>query len=191
MKNKISQALMFASLLTFFSCNSDNKPNQETASATQTTETVQQPEQQSEPTPTEVVSKPTEYFVGDTLDEGRWKFCVTRYEEGKTYNAAFYPKEGDKYVTLECLIINTTEDKLSYSLFGWTLGDEEGYEYTLEMLGDRRPSFDTGELPAGKKHKGFVTFECPKSAKNFEFHFNPEGLSLEGSSSTYTIKLHK
>lgn len=185
MKKIIPQTIILATSLFISSCSSNNDKTNEPTN-TQTTENNQQ---QTTPVQTQEPVKPTEYNIGDTLDEGSWKFCVTKFEEGKTYNAAFYPKEGEKYVTLECYMQNTSSEKIEYWIMGWKLGSEDGYEYDLEMLGDRRPSFSSGDLEPGKKKKGYVTFKCPKEAKNFELHFNPIA-SLEGGS-TYTIKLFK
>jgi hypothetical protein len=185
MKKIILQAIILATSLFLSSCSSSSdKTNQQTN--TPTTENTQE---KNEPIQIPEPVKPKEYYIGDTLDEGSWKFCVTRFEEGKTYNAAFYPKEGEKYVTLECFFQNTSDKKVEYSIMFWELGDQDGYEYDLEMLGDRRPSFSSGDLEPGKKKKGFVTFKCPKEAKNFELHFDPI-VSL-GGGSTYTIKLFK
>lgn len=185
MKKIVPQSIILATSLLISSCGSNSDKTNQQAS-TPTTENTQQ---QTAPVQTQVPVKPKEYYIGDTLDEGTWKFCVTKFEEGKTYNAAFYPKEGQKYVTLECFFQNTSDSKVEYSIMFWKLGDQDGYEHDLEMLGDRRPSFTSGDLEAGKKHKGFVTFKCPKEAKNFELHFNP--IPSLGESSTYTIKLFK
>jgi hypothetical protein len=185
MRNSFFQALAFAMTIIIVSCgqSNDNSSNQTNTQSPNNTEVKTVPEIPQEPV------RPKEYYIGDTLDEGTWKFCVTMIEEGKIYNEVFRPKPGEKYVTLDCFFQNTSNEKLEYSLGFWKLADDEGYEYDLEMLGDRRPSFDTGDLEPGKKKKGFVTFACPKSAKNFELHFDP--IFNMGTGPTYTIKLQK
>lgn len=185
MRSSFFLPLAFSLTLLIASCGQSNNSSndQPNTKPPDTSETTSQSEIPLEPI------KPKEYYIGDTLDEGTWKFCVTMIEEGKVYNEVFRPKPGEKYVTLECFFQNTSSDKIEYSLGFWKLADEEGYEYDLEMLGDRRPSFDTGDLEPGKKKKGFVTFACPKNAKNFELHFDP--IFHPGEGSTYIIKLSK
>jgi hypothetical protein len=161
----------------------DKETKQDVKQTETTVETAQ-----SEPTQ-QVADKPKNISIGDTLDGGDWKFCVTQMEEGKTYNAAFNPKDGEKFVTLECFLQNNSDKKFEYSIMFWKLGDQDGFEHGLEMMGDKRPSFSSGDLEPGKKKKGYVTFKCPKEAKNFELHFNPV-LSLVNKE-TYTIKLSK
>ena len=186
MKNIISQIIFLTTSLIFHSCGSNSNNTTKQPNAT----TIENTQQKIEPLKNQETIKPKEYYIGDTIDEGSWKFCVNRFEEGKTYNnGLLLPESGEKYVTLDCSLQNTSQEIINYSMGSWLLGDQDGYEYDLEWMGDKRPSFSTGDLESGKKKRGFVTFHCPKEAKNFELHFDP--IFHPGEGSTYTIKLFK
>ncbi|HUV46852.1 MAG TPA: DUF4352 domain-containing protein [Candidatus Bathyarchaeia archaeon] len=70
-------------------------------------------------------------------------------------------EEGNKFIAFEAIYENTNDQTNSFSLSYLKLKDTEDYSYSNEYSG-KEPELESGDLEAGGKVKGFVTFEVPE-----------------------------
>jgi hypothetical protein len=78
----------------------------------------------------------------------------------------FGPDEGFKYVSVlveyEALV-----DDVSYNPFYWKVVDSESYGYDYYFMG-KEPQLDSSnDLKAGRKAKGWLTFQVPEAETTF------------------------
>ena len=78
----------------------------------------------------------------------------------------FGPDEGFKYVSVlveyEALV-----DDVSYNPFYWKVVDSESYGYDYYFMG-KEPALDSSnDLKAGRKAKGWLTFQVPQAETTF------------------------
>lgn len=73
------------------------------------------------------------------------------------------PKAGNRFVAVEILYENTGADKVSYNPFDWKLSDSSGFSYEHGYSG-KGPELNSGDLAAGEKARGFITYEVPQGA---------------------------
>ena len=74
-------------------------------------------------------------------------------------------------------------DKTISSLIQTAMSDGDGYSYSIALSDDEKASLN-GNVAAGKKLRGEVTFELPKEAKELEFTFKG---ALEKGSITWKL----
>ena len=73
------------------------------------------------------------------------------------------PKAGNRFVAVEVLYGNTGTEKVSYSPLDWKLSDSSGFSYDYSYSG-KGPELHSGDLNAGEKARGFITYEVPQAA---------------------------
>jgi hypothetical protein len=78
----------------------------------------------------------------------------------KPGNVYLHPKPGNRYVAVQILYENTGSEKYSFNQFDWKLTDSAGFSYDSTWA-DIGPELHSGELLAGEKARGFITYEVP------------------------------
>ncbi|HEY8414377.1 MAG TPA: DUF4352 domain-containing protein [Thermaerobacter sp.] len=108
------------------------------------------------------------FKVGDTIKLGDLHYTVHGVREVKG-DEMFKPDKGKKWLAVEVTVENSgSEPAAVSSMLGFSLQDSEGYNYTSTPLPvDTKGQLD-GELAAGRKMRGEVTFEVPADAKGFQ-----------------------
>lgn len=123
---------------------------------------------------TKVESAKSDFKIGDKIQFSKYVLQVTNVEISKIYNQAWEPEKGKKFVAVEVLINNTSKESVDYNILsGFDLVDEYGYEYSFAVFGVREPSLSAGDIPPGRKTRGWITFEVEKGSKEFEFVYSP------------------
>lgn len=103
---------------------------------------------------------------GDRADIGKgWYLTVNEpvlYEPTDIWDE---PKEGYKLVASEVVYENTSQETNYFSLSNLKLKDVEDHSYSEYLFGGKKPRLESGDLEAGGKVKGFVTFEILEDAE--------------------------
>lgn len=122
-----------------------------TGTAVNTPQTTQEPT----PTPTQEIAK-----VGYFIEWTDMRVTLLEAVVYTDYNEYFGPDEGFKYVSVlveyEALV-----DDVSYNPLYWKVVDSQSYGYDYYFMG-REPALDSSNgLKAGRKAKGWLTFQVP------------------------------
>ena len=129
----------------------------------------------------------SDFKLGDEIKFNDFTLLINDFEEGKIYDS-FYPETGMKFVAVEVLVTNISKEPVDYnSLFDFKISDDNSYEYDICMFGAKEPSLKAGNINAGRKIRGWLTFEVKKEAKEFEIVYSPSLLT----SQQFFIKLVK
>lgn len=92
-------------------------------------------------------------------------------------NEFLQPDEGNRYVAVEVVYENQTDDEsLDYNVYDWTLYDSEGYSYDPSFAA-KDPDLGSGNVNAGDKVRGWITFEVGEDAEDFKIQFAPSWIS--------------
>jgi hypothetical protein len=116
--------------------------------------------------------KNKKFKIGDNINLNKVTYTVngTRESEGIEFQK---PKEGNKYFLVDVTIENkSTETKTISSILMFKLLDSKAYNYGITFFTDQKGSLD-GEISAGGKLRGEVTFEIPKIEVNLELDIDP------------------
>lgn len=151
-----------------------NAPSTETKNNAQVDKANQEPEQEKSATATSETTAKSDYKIGDEVKFSNYILQVTNVEVGKTYNSVWKPKEGEKLVAVEVLITNNSDEEVHYNpLTDFDLTNEDGYEFSLAAFGGKTPAMGAGEIPPGRKVRGWISFKVEKASKNFELIYSP------------------
>lgn len=118
------------------------------------------------------------YAIGDKIKLGDYVIKVEGMEDPYNESNEFLqPDAGNRYVTVEVLYENPTDDKnIDYNSWDWTLFDSDGYNYDPSFVG-KDPDLSSGTLNPGGTVRGWVTFEVRSESTNFKIQFTPSWLS--------------
>ena len=125
--------------------------------ATSTPETSEQPT---------VAPTPAVAALGDQLI---WDDMKMTFEDAETWAGIsdyFAPDPGNKYVTV-LITVEALVSGTSYNTLYFSLATDEGYTYTPSIWSRDPDLGSSNELSAGRKAKGWVTFEVPKGDSTF------------------------
>lgn len=118
-----------------------------------------------EPTP----EPKTSYVVGDILQDGDMKIVYVASGDFISDNPYSQPKEGNKFIFLEFVFINTGKKDVSVSMYSFECY-ADGYNVDMYYGGDEDLS---STLSAGRTTSGKIYFEVPKDAKEIEVEYSP------------------
>jgi len=103
---------------------------------------------------------------GDRADIGKgWYLTVSELVSYEPKDIWDEPKEGYKLVSSEVIYENTSQETGHFSLSNLKLRDTEDHSYSDYLFGGKEPRLESGDLEAGGKVKGFVTFEILEDAE--------------------------
>lgn len=152
--------------------SSDTKNNTSTEQPVQT--------QQENSTSENTVTPKSDYKIGDEIKFSNYVLQVTKAEVGKIYNEVWTPEKGKKFVAVEVLITNNSQENVEYNILSdFNLTDENNYEYSFAAFGGKDPALSAGDIQSGRKIRGWITFEVDKSSKQFELIYSPGFFSSE------------
>ena len=188
-----------------FGISSDAKKEVKSNDVSQTTVTTSPKENVSSPTPRsqDDISKieaPKEelkeekslpdktYLLGDEIIFDNYSLKVTDWEQKSSYDQYILPKEGNKMVAVQFLMNNTSNETVDFNALEFSLFDENSDKYTTVNFGFKEPYFNAGDIQPGRKQRGWITFEVPKSSKKFEVKYTP---GLFTGHTDYFIRLYK
>lgn len=113
------------------------------------------------------------FFVGDKVKLGDYAVKVTKvsYSNGTQYDK---PKSGKVFVTVMVSIFNDGDSQVSYNPYDFSLQNSNGQvsDITFTTV-DSDTALNAGELVAGGKVKGSLTFEAPKKDKKLVLRYQP------------------
>ena len=99
--------------------------------------------------------------VGDTLARDDLELTLLKADWKPDISDSFYqPGKGQKYVSFLVRYV-ALEDGADYNIIFWDALDTSGKRYEAEVLGQIKPDLTVGDLAAGKKVQGWVTYEVP------------------------------
>jgi hypothetical protein len=99
--------------------------------------------------------------VGDTLARDDLEVTLLKADWKPDISDSFYkPGKGQKYVSF-LVRYEALEDGADYNITFWDALDRSGKRYEAQVLGQIEPDLTTGDLAAGKKVQGWVTYEVP------------------------------
>lgn len=108
-----------------------------------------------------VAEQKTEYNQGEEAILGDGAIIVTKVEKskGKNYDK---PATGKEYVIVHVTIENKGKDKLSYNPYDFKMQNSQGQQESITFTTvDQDTALHSGELIAGGKISGTITFEEP------------------------------
>ena len=109
-----------------------------------------------------------EGVVGDTLSRDDLELTLLKADWKPDISDSFYqPGEGQKYVSF-LVRYEALEDGAEYNIIFWDASDKAGIRYEAEVLGQIEPDLTVGQLAAGKKVQGWVTYEVPQDVNQLE-----------------------
>lgn len=123
-------------------------------------------------------NKAKQASIGDTVKLGDWQIKVNKLTDPvKPSNEFMTPKAGTRFVAVNATVSNkSSKAETVSSLVCFDLRDKEGQKFDPALSGEGAQL--DGEVPAGGKLKGNVTFEVPTSVKgDLELHFKCDLLS--------------
>lgn len=99
--------------------------------------------------------------VGDALARDDLEITLLKADWKPDISDSFYqPGKGRKYVSF-LVRYEALEDGADYNITFWDALDPSGKRYEAEVLGQIEPDLTVGDLAAGKKVQGWVTYEVP------------------------------
>lgn len=125
---------------------------------------------QSISTPGNKIKEPekTEYYVGDTLQDGNTKIVFMSSGDYVEENQFLQPVEGNKYIYLQFAFENTSKNSdISVSYFSFSCY-ADGYATEMYYGGDEALS---ATLSAGRGTTGYIYFEVPQDAQEIEVEY--------------------
>jgi len=106
--------------------------------------------------------------VGDTLSRDDLELTLLKADWKPDISDSFYqPGEGQKYVSF-LVRYEALEDGAEYNIIFWDAIDKSGTRYEAEVLGQIEPDLTVGQLAAGKKVQGWVTYEVPQDVNQLQ-----------------------
>jgi hypothetical protein len=106
--------------------------------------------------------------VGDTLARDDLEVTLLKADWKPDISDSFYkPGKGQKYVSF-LVRYEALEDGADYNIIFWDALDASGKRYEAEVLGQIEPDLTTGDLAAGKKVQGWVTYEVPSDVNELQ-----------------------
>ena len=130
----------------------------------------QQTQEQTQP-------KTKVYSIGQTVQLGDYYITVEKFNTNPKYEDPFNDlKKSDRVVAVEVLIENKGSKPKPYNIFDFTIQDKEGYTYDPSWNFTVKPDLGSGDLQPGRKVRGNITFEVPKSATGLELIYQPDWL---------------
>ena len=135
------------------------------------------------PTP---VPEPEIFKIGDAVESGDYIFTLNsvREDEGSEF---FKPKDGNIYYIVDMTVENKSDKSVTVSsMLMFNLIDGDSYSYSITFGADTKGQLD-GEIGAGRKLRGELTFEIPKDATGLEIEVDPSLWAL----GTIIFKLDK
>ncbi|MDP1726948.1 MAG: DUF4352 domain-containing protein [Bacteroidota bacterium] len=127
------------------------------------------------PTPSQPLkSVNTTYKIGEEIVYGTSHIItVTKYDPD-THLEFLDPEKGRKYVSVEIIYNNISDHSQGLDVMGINVYDDEGYIYDYASL-TKQPQFSfISEINSGRKQKGWITFDVPKTAKNLKLQLPQE-----------------
>ena len=89
-----------------------------------------------------------------------------------------YPSEGNKFVVIDVLHENLSDEQGSYDPANFELKDKKDYRYKRKYNG-KEPVMEFNTLPAGQKARGLITYEVPEDAEISEvLYSNLSGVTI-------------
>jgi hypothetical protein len=106
--------------------------------------------------------------VGDTLARDDLELTLLKADWKPDISDSFYkPGKGQKYVSF-LVRYEAIEDGADYNITFWDALDASGKRYEAEVLGQIEPDLTVGDLAAGKKVQGWVTYEVPAGVNGLQ-----------------------
>jgi hypothetical protein len=154
MKKVILFSLIFC-LIFIIGCSSNTKPEVSNNPSLQQTQT---------------------FKVGDSIQLGDYVLIVHGTADNVPYEDTEYdrPEEGNKYFAVEVTVENKGSEANSYNPLDFTLQDSSGYTFEKTYTVSKEPSLSSGDLQPGRKVRGWITFEIPKTSSNLELIYKPD-----------------
>ena len=106
--------------------------------------------------------------VGDTLARDDLELTLLKADWKPDISDSFYqPDKGKKYVSF-LVRYEAIEDGADYNIIFWDALDASGKRYEAQVLGQIEPDLTVGDLAAGKKVQGWVTYEVPAGVNELQ-----------------------
>jgi hypothetical protein len=122
--------------------------------------------------------------IGVPVQVGDWTITVNSVTRTKSGNQFIKPDAGNVFWVADITVVNgTTDNQLAGS--GIKLIDDKDFAHDAEFLGIKKPEL-TGNLAAGAKLRGYITYQMATGAKPAAITFQPD---LFDASNLVTIKL--
>ncbi len=118
-----------------------------------------------------------EYKIGDKVELGDYIVEVAAIEDVSATDM-WKPDKGNKFVAIEVVYENISDEPAPYNVYDWTLFDSDSYSYQ-PAISIKEPTLNSGDLNSGKKVRGWITFEVPEESSKYSVQFNPNWLSNE------------
>lgn len=116
--------------------------------------------------------QPEIFAVGDRVQMGDFYITVrsAKFSKGTSF---IKPDTGNKWIVIDIELENRSDKSVAVSsLLMFNLYDEENYAGKLAINTDEKGNLN-GELGAGRKMAGEITFEVPANHTTFELIFEP------------------
>lgn len=147
-----------------------------------------EPTQASQPTTAPTSAASGTHKVGETVSIDNW---TVKVNSAKTSSGGQFDSPqhaGDIFLEISVTVTNNTGSSQTLSsLLSFTLKDDSGQRYNESIVTDA-PSTPDGRVSDGGKIKGTVTYEVPKTAKTFEFDFEPDPM-LSNDVAVWTLSV--
>jgi hypothetical protein len=119
-------------------------------------------------------AKPTTqtYKIGDVVDLDGKTIVVNGVAPYTSNNQFLTPKAGNKFVSVDVTLANSSKDAFNYNVLNFRLQDDKDYTYS-NAVSDQEPYLTTGAVQPGEKVRGFITYEIPNLNTPAKFIFTP------------------
>lgn len=124
--------------------------------------------------------------LGDRMVSGGIALTVLNVERVNDLSDFQQAEEGNHYVKAEVLIENIERDEAPYNPMYFSLKDDEGIEYNVELYA-ADGSLQSGDLFKGDKVRGVVAFKTKQDAADLVLSYEP--IVLLGGYETIRVQL--
>lgn len=148
------------------------KVSPETTKAVSAETTIKSDASKATTQATTAVPKSSENKIGDSVKSGKAIFTVNSVREIEP-TEFIKPADGSIYYAVDVTIENTGSKSLAASsLLMFKIVDSDSYSYTITIGPEIKGQLD-GEIAAGRKLRGELAFEIPKTSKGLELEIDP------------------
>lgn len=106
--------------------------------------------------------------VGDSQARENLELTLLKADWRPDLSDSFFkPAQGNKYVSV-LVRYEALDDGANFNIIHWNAFDRDGTEYDASVLGQIKPDLKVGQLAAGEKVQGWVTFEVPDDVSQLE-----------------------
>lgn len=116
------------------------------------------------------------FYLNEQIKLDDKVLTVASVSDYKSGNQFLQPKSGNKHVVVDISLENQGTELININPYDFKLQDSSNYSYQF-AFSDKEPTINAEPIQAGRKVRGFVTFEVPTNSSGYELIYTPSFFS--------------